>query len=245
MGGIVRTISDREDPCFVGRFRPPVGRFTCKLPRVTADVFRLRTGSQKCEKPSHSTRECFCGFIQKAIFSPNTEPVSLDAALVEIKARMPDSGHFVIKDKTQAWELGYSVDALPTYNTGAIRRTIIPDDFNKPIIKSGTSTGLTRSSFRLIGAEVRIIDHDVLAGTQDNEPIVMKGQYEIEPCHDLRTFFDSGDSGSAVFMKDSDGSLSCIGIAIGKTSYHSTVVTPIGAILDALGINDSDVTRFI
>ncbi|KAK3104608.1 hypothetical protein FSP39_006050 [Pinctada imbricata] len=71
----------------------------------------------------------------------------------------------------------------------------------------------------------------------------MKGQYEVESGSIHNPFFITGDSGSAVFQKEIDGKLVCIGIAIGKTSYDTTVVTPIGAVLDALGLTDSDVKK--
>ncbi|KAK3087783.1 hypothetical protein FSP39_010531, partial [Pinctada imbricata] len=131
------------------------------------------------------------------------------------------------------------------FDTGKVRRQIDRVDLEKPLLKSGTSSGLTRSLFRLSGTQVRIFDDGVWLGIQGLEPIVMKGQYEVESGSIHNPFFITGDSGSAVFMKDpADGKLACIGIAIGKTSYDTTVVTPIGAVLDGLGLKDSDVTKF-
>lgn len=139
---------------------------------------------------------------------------------------------------------GYKTDAYPNYANGKVRRDIRETDLDLPVIKSGSTTGLTRSYFKLDGAEVRICNEGNILGMKDAEPIVMKGQYEIVAGTKHSPFFIPGDSGSAVFLREPDQSLVCIGIAIGITSYDTTVVTPIGSVLDSLGLTDASVTQF-
>ena len=113
-----------------------------------------------------------------------------------------------------------------------------------PLIKSGTTTGLTRGLFKLCGTQVRIAKDGVMLADGKSAFQVMKGQYEVEKREDLNPFFSPGDSGSAVFVKDLSGDLTCVGIAIGMTSYGTTVVTPITAVLDALKLNGDNVKKF-
>ena len=136
---------------------------------------------------------------------------------------------------------GYSSDSFPEYLTGKITRDV--NDFReKPLIKSGTTTGLTQGYFKLYGTEVRIHNGPLSYGDGSSPNTVMRGQYEIRrQIHP--DFFDKGDSGSAVFVKNDD-ELICIGLAIGTTSFGTTVVTPIGAILDRLNLKESQITRF-
>ncbi|KAK3104578.1 hypothetical protein FSP39_005305 [Pinctada imbricata] len=196
-----------------------------------------------------SNTDTACGEILQAKFCPGRSPVSVDAALVKVNRRIPLTGHFVIKTVPQVKEIGYDLDALPVFDTGRARRKISKHDLEKPLLKSGTSSGLNRSLFRLDGAQVRIIEEGAWLGMDEQLPITMKGQYEVEsgskePGSLNKPFFIPGDSGSAVFAKENDGTLTCIGIAIGITSYGTTVVTPIGAVLDALNLKDTDVTTF-
>ncbi|KAK3083038.1 hypothetical protein FSP39_012337 [Pinctada imbricata] len=184
-----------------------------------------------------------CGEIEKAVFYPNKTP-SVDAALVRITDREPTSGHFAIRNKNQVKELGYNENDYPNYVQGKVRRVIKETDLDLPVLKSGSTTGLTRSNFKLDGTEVRIFEEGNLLGMKDRRPIVMKGQYEILPGSEQNPFFIPGDSGSAVFLREPDKSLVCIGIAFGKTTYNTTLVTPIGAVLDSLGLDDKSVTHF-
>ena len=136
---------------------------------------------------------------------------------------------------------GYELDGLPEYEMGYITRNV--NTFReKPLIKSGTSTGLTQGFFKLNGLEVRVHDGPLSYGDGTSRNVVMRGQYEIQK-QMYPYFFDKGDSGSAVFVKDGT-KLICIGLAIGITSFGTTVVTPIGEILDALGLKENQVTRF-
>ena len=136
---------------------------------------------------------------------------------------------------------GYELDGLPEYEMGNITRDV--NVFReKPLLKSGTSTGLTRGFFKLNGLEVRIHNGPLSYGDGTSRDVVMRGQYEIQK-QVYPYFFDKGDSGSAVFVKDGN-ELICIGLAIGITSFGTTVVTPIGEILDALGLLENQVTKF-
>ena len=71
----------------------------------------------------------------------------------------------------------------------------------------------------------------------DKREVEFFNQIEIASVKGCTRFFDAGDSGSLVFMPRDDGpELYCIGLAIGWTSYHSCIVTPIENVFDKLGL---------
>lgn len=69
-------------------------------------------------------------------------------------------------------------------------------------------------------------------------------QIEILSLNDSTVFFDLGDSGSLVFIPIED-ELYCVGLAIGRTSYYSCLVTPIEHVLKALNLNEDSLMDFI
>ena len=72
----------------------------------------------------------------------------------------------------------------------------------------------------------------------DCEKVEFFNQIEVASIQGYTQFFDAGDSGSLVFMpRDDHGpELYCIGLAIGWTSYHSCIVTPIENVFEKLGL---------
>lgn len=101
------------------------------------------------------------------------------------------------------------------------------------VVKFGSETHLTRGYLIANGTQVRPLTTNL--GLPNGGTFTMKNQIEVEGLNSLSHFFQPGDSGSAVFTRRGDGSLECIGMAIGMTSNLSAVVTPINAILKELG----------
>jgi len=102
-------------------------------------------------------------------------------------------------------------------------------------VKVGSKTSLTQGVIKSYGTQVRPLTTS-LGFPAQGSTFVMKNQIEIASVCGHNVFFQPGDSGSAVFTRNEhDGSLECIGMAIGVTSTLSAVVTPIRAILEALG----------
>jgi len=126
---------------------------------------------------------------------------------------------------------GFTKDTDPILDTGSIIESISSADRRRPVVKFGSTTGLTIGSFVLDGAHVLIKEQQF--DINDQPTYVFRGMYEIR-C-DIENAMRDGDSGSGVFLIDRDeDTLHCIGIAIGRTDYGSTIVEPIGQVLDAL-----------
>ena len=71
----------------------------------------------------------------------------------------------------------------------------------------------------------------------------VKQQYEVIQWG-TSPFASSGDSGSLVFILNEEEELVCIGMVIGGTSYQTAIVTPIEAVLDAFGLQSSQMHTF-
>ena len=102
------------------------------------------------------------------------------------------------------------------------------------VIKVGSQSGLTRGSLYLTETFVRVSNRDMILPGGDK--VEFYNQMEIQSHAGSKAFFELGDSGSLVFMPLKDNELHCIGLAIGKTSYSSCLVTPISAVLERLGL---------
>jgi len=94
---------------------------------------------------------------------------------------------------------------------------------------------LTRGRLDADGIQVRSMDTTL--GLPAGNRHCMKNQMEVKRIDFQKDLFQLGDSGSAVFTMRDDGSLECIGMAIGFISNGSAVVTPINAILGKFGPN--------
>ena len=104
------------------------------------------------------------------------------------------------------------------------------------VIKVGSQSGLTRGSLYLTETFVRVSNRDMVLPGGDK--VEFYTQMEIQSYAGSKAFFELGDSGSLVFMPLKNNELHCIGLAIGKTSYSSCLVTPINAVLERLGLKD-------
>ena len=140
----------------------------------------------------------------------------------------------------------------PTFNSGETKLVLESHDRNKDVVKIGSATGITRGDFFLYGTSVRLSDLDI---PLDQSPqqfqsrnLRFKKQYEIMPRH-LQTFAKPGDSGALVFLidtaEDKTDKFICIGMVVGGTSHSSVVVTPIGEVLEALGLPKKTLHQFV
>ncbi|OWF36758.1 uncharacterized protein LOC110441179 [Mizuhopecten yessoensis] len=182
-----------------------------------------------------------CGFVKRAIFDPSLDP-SIDVAVVTISdpARIPKRGRFANDHSYKLARSGFM--ELPEYNTGSI-------DFDarislsSPVFKFGSRTHLTRGVLVHFGIEVRPLSCTMQTSSKAGN-VWIKNQYEVLGLEG-QSFFEPGDSGAAVFSHSPfDRSLCCIGIAIGSLSNGSAIVTPIGAVLKALGEHHCEMASF-
>ncbi|XP_021359652.1 uncharacterized protein LOC110454473 [Mizuhopecten yessoensis] len=183
-----------------------------------------------------------CGVVERAIFDPTRTP-SVDAAVVRLTdiARVPDAGQF--SNELHSSYINAGFDELPEYNNGAM---LTVEDVNglgstQNVVKFGSKTDVTRGALSVFGVNVRPLS-TVLGLPNGVGDVEMKDQYQVIGIHPSANFLEKGDSGSGVFCKDINGVLHCIGMAIGSANvcdyqYRAGVVTPIEAVLQALGPN--------
>ncbi|OWF39500.1 uncharacterized protein LOC110464953 [Mizuhopecten yessoensis] len=180
-----------------------------------------------------------CGHVKRAIFNPQRNP-SIDAAVVELTDRIPNKGQFSNSKRSSYREAGF--EELPEYNKGKVQRNLKHFGASYMVFQFGSASDVTRGTVSVCGVDVRPLS-TVLSLPLGNGKVQMINQYQVCGAHPTMTFFSRGDSGSAVFMKTPGADdMCCIGMAIGSThvdtdQFPSAVVTPIGAVLDALDYN--------
>lgn len=100
------------------------------------------------------------------------------------------------------------------------------------VFKYGSKTGKTSGHF---------INHTPLVTISTQAGVfpanlTLYNQLEIIGT-DNTPFSDKGDSGSLVMIEGPNGERFCVGIVEGGTSYGSTIVTPVGPILEQLNVS--------
>ena len=106
----------------------------------------------------------------------------------------------------------------------------------RQVIKFGSETGLTQGVIAMWGTDIRSDNQDMELPNK-KEKIGFFNQIEIGSLQYHSSFFDAGDSGSLVFIKYGKGpEVKCIGLAVGWTSYHSCLVTPIEDVFKKIGL---------
>ncbi|XP_053380020.1 uncharacterized protein LOC128548685 [Mercenaria mercenaria] len=164
---------------------------------------------------------------------------TVDAVLVRIDdARVPRRGNYVNVTKDDLYFAGFSYQNFPTYNDGSTldaRPLTVHDRATDRVIKFGKETGPRKGTLHLSSMAVK---EDMYTGSVqlNGRPYghTLKNQLQIDS-YASSTFFQAGDSGSAVFLVDKENKLHCIGLAIGVMSDLTTVFTPIQNILQGLG----------
>ena len=106
---------------------------------------------------------------------------------------------------------------------------------NSGVIKVGSQTGITRGVLYLTDSYVRASNREMIL--PDGNKVEFFNQIEVLSLSGGTVFFDLGDSGSLVFMPSKDGELLCVGLAIGRTSYFSCMVTPIEKVFEELQLD--------
>ncbi|XP_033731478.1 uncharacterized protein LOC117321117 [Pecten maximus] len=164
-----------------------------------------------------------CGHVRRAIFKPQLI-TSIDVAVIEITdpSRIPVSGQFTNTRHSSYINAGF--EELPEFNSGLVERDVQGLDIGHPLYMFGSSSDITRGVLHTYGVSL------ASGATAMNNQCVFRSTYPT------KTPFAMDDSGSGVFtIYPGTDELVCIGMAIGITSYADVVVTPIGAILEALG----------
>lgn len=133
---------------------------------------------------------------------------------------------------------------LPIFE-GSVIKDPLQIDTDARIVKFGMKTHGTRGIMTSNGTVVRTSIAGLRSSNQSSFVSTFQNQYEVGSITTCPIFFQGGDSGSGVFQveKRSDKEiLHLIGLAIGFTSYHSAIVTPIQAIMDVLKIDETAFT---
>ncbi|KAK3598316.1 hypothetical protein CHS0354_029225 [Potamilus streckersoni] len=121
----------------------------------------------------------------------------------------------------------------------------------RDVLKFGRSTGLTQGLLLLENAMFKI--HNASLSLPNDMPLphgypssnfIMKGQFLIQNVG-TEPFFIPGDSGAGVYVvtghHHGESKLALIGIAIGSITSGECAMTPIGRVLEALGLNESNI----
>ncbi|KAL3857475.1 hypothetical protein ACJMK2_012143 [Sinanodonta woodiana] len=232
-----------------------IGFLTC------AHVLGIKTSSpnRKVVQPSDIETGLpggrrLCGTFVRENFDTSTA-IGVDAALVRIDRtkRNVALGLFVWRDSNQPRNIGMFAGNSPSFVDGEV---IGNPDLQRlwerrDVCKFGRSTGLTQGLLLLENAMLRV--HDAHLSLPDTMPLphghpnnnfIMKGQFIIQNVG-TEPFFTPGDSGAGVYVIRNHGhgesKLALIGIATGSLTTGECVMTPIGIVLEALQLEETDI----
>ncbi|KAL3886982.1 hypothetical protein ACJMK2_026938 [Sinanodonta woodiana] len=187
-------------------------------------------------QPDSSNRDHVFGTIEKIVWeSGNEHSAGVDAALVKITAteRSPTCGEFDCIDNIH----GRGNNGL-MFCSGKIITNLSPDIYAKEIFKCGYKTGMTNGRLH---SDYFIFRNNI------NGHIFHRtyNQIEIKNCISQQ-FSERGDSGALVMVDNEDNinDLSAIGLLVGSTSYHTTIASPIGDVLEKLNIPSRKLKTF-
>ena len=126
------------------------------------------------------------------------------------------------------------VGPFPSYDTGKISREY-SDLRGKYVVTYGKETKFSIGIQRMQGITIRPIHSAVSHGAAS---YILDCQIEVLNVPDnSRKFAQCGDSGAPVFIF-SEGQLSTVGLVTAGTSWNTTIVTPIGAVLRSLQLDE-------
>ncbi|XP_069114869.1 uncharacterized protein [Argopecten irradians] len=216
--------------------------FNIKNPAQPLDYYfngrdKIKVVQPSLDTPGNHGIPIPCGYVHRAIFNPQLNP-SVDVTVVELRNRIPNHGRFANNSRNSYKKAGF--DELPEFNNGWLETNVRNIAASQTVFKFGSVSDVTRGVLDVSGCDVRPLS-TILGLPRNTGAAHMINQYQVFGVYPSLSFFLEGDSGSAVFMKEPvRGELVCIGMAIGHTNvdinkFPSTVVTPIGAILNALG----------
>ncbi|KAL3878070.1 hypothetical protein ACJMK2_035703 [Sinanodonta woodiana] len=185
-----------------------------------------------------------CGTVLDVQYDDQIQPVSVDAALIKVNNRDVAPTDFAWLNPGQLLDAGFGLKTPPSFLGGTVRMDIdFSDAQGKRVIKSGSTTGLTKGSLALNGMMIRIQDcrYHFPERMNWNElcSVVMKNQYMVQ--NHRYPFCTYGDSGAGVYLVENEqNKLSLIGILVGLLNEYS-IVTPIGPVLESLHLSPEDV----
>ncbi|OWF34494.1 uncharacterized protein LOC110445016 [Mizuhopecten yessoensis] len=246
-GNLLQNLGGTQGP-FV-EFNNKIGFLTCAhvlfdIPMTTPSVDFQHPGNTTIEvvQPSSdatTSNGVACGHVYRAIFNPQLDP-SIDVAVVELtdSNRIPKKGQFSNANHSSHIDAGFG--ELPEYNSGSVQTDLQHFCTTHTVVKFGSSSDVTRGTLNVCGVDVRPMTTP-LGLPRGTGQVQMINQYQVCGSNPSMTFFLNGDSGSAVFMRTpGTNDMHLIGMAIGYTyvgtnPFPAAVVTPIDAILRALG----------
>jgi hypothetical protein len=125
----------------------------------------------------------------RAYLPLNARSTNVDAALASVNPEAINSSGAILE--LGPLQHGILTAAPPMAGSG---ETLQPDTLERPVVKSGRTTGLTCSHISAVDLTVRVNYYKDCAETQPYESRLFHGQIAIEGAH----FTDSGDSGALV-----------------------------------------------
>ncbi|KAJ8304764.1 hypothetical protein KUTeg_018347 [Tegillarca granosa] len=135
--------------------------------------------------------------------------------------------------------VGYSENNPPCFDS----KQINPSPPSRcQVIKCGATTGLTMGMLCGEGIYARMENIHMRFGGNSQIHFEFYNQYDVFSLQH-HAFFKSGDSGSIVLVGLGQN-LGAVGMAIGQTTYGSSIVTPIEDILKKLELSEENVTAF-
>ncbi|XP_053373205.1 uncharacterized protein LOC123532812 [Mercenaria mercenaria] len=162
------------------------------------------------------------GTLVRAVFTEGGGGnAGVDAAVIHVRKRFPNSGIF--PDAANDREAGFDKENPMTFHSGKISPSVKRMAL---VVKHGSTSGITKGSFRLRGGAIR-------TNTAQNWGFMLFNQYEIESFSDTQ-FAQAGDSGAMVFTIEGN---ELLGIGIVEAGMGNIcLVTPIYDVLNALEI---------
>ncbi|XP_060572772.1 uncharacterized protein LOC132730784 [Ruditapes philippinarum] len=168
--------------------------------------------------------------VQLICKTGSSNTCGMDVALFRVTDRQPKTASF--PDATAISGPGIQTINYDSWRMcGPDRLNLLTQD---RVVKFGSITELRegRIKFGVMGVK-ELECYPLVIGCAS---IQLLKQIEVENVSPNFPFADPGDSGSLVFVVDSNSQHTCIGIVEGGTTYGTVVVTPIVPILDELNV---------
>ena len=119
------------------------------------------------------------------------------------------------------------------FDSGEVVKCIHEVPIPSIVVKYGATTGHTFGTVRLFGPAVHAHTTSFIP---EQDKVQLHQQLEVfSPSPSDLKFSDEGDSGSLVFLQ-SDQNIRALGLLVGGTTYGTTIVTPMWAVLSKLDL---------
>ncbi|XP_056001971.1 uncharacterized protein LOC125662195 [Ostrea edulis] len=167
--------------------------------------------------------------------------VTIDAALVEVQTRLPDSGYFTSNLKlSNIQQADFRNHDELSFTDG--ETATIEECRSGMVLKVGAASGLTRGHVHFENAEAVIEKSSVVLY---EKRYTLRGQIEVKP-YGCTDFISDGDSGSFVFLivNGNPPVLKCVGLAVARTDHGTCLMTPIENVLSRFNLTIDQLTKF-